>query len=219
MFKKLLNKIENKTKKETVPQEIKNDENNKIILTRNGDVFKMSILGHPTLHIFFEKVRELPQEDQDIILKLPLSILANSNQEVHAGNYIWITIDNSRYIIMSNRDTININQTKKLNDHIEERSVSLNKMTNEFTIYRAIHDKNNSTLEHKGFNTGDYGSIPSVFELSPKEAKEEFELLFNNLIHEEKICAELEGVIEIEKIKFIIDTRFNYVIANSQHRR
>ena len=218
MFEKLIDIIGYNKKKNKVPQEIKKDDNNEIILTKNGDVLKMSILGHPTTHLFFEEVNKLPQEDQRIILKLPLSILVNSSQQVNSGNYIWTTIENKKYIIMSNSDSIIINQSKELDDCIKERSLSIDMKTNGFIIYSATHDNNYSTQEHKSFNINNYEQISQFFELSPEEAKEECELLFNDLIHEEKILNELEGIIKIEDTKFIIDSRFSYLIPNSQHK-
>lgn len=81
MFRELINKIRNGKVEKNVPQEIKKEDDSKVILTKNGDVLKMSIIGTPSLHTFFEKTNELPEEDRKIVLKLPLSILANSNEQ------------------------------------------------------------------------------------------------------------------------------------------
>ena len=212
MFRELLNKFINSKKTRTVFQEINEDESN-IILTKNDDILKMSIIGRPSLHTFFKKVHELPEEEQKIILKLPLSILANSNQEVNPGNYIWTTNENNKYFIIYNKKTITINQTKKSSDIIEERSVTIDTRTNEFIVYRAIHDNDNSTMEHKTFNSNGYNSS-SEFVLSPEDAKRTLELLLDDLIYEEKVLTELDGVIEIENIKSIIDYYFNNTITN-----
>ena len=212
MFRELLNKFINSKKTRTVFQEINEDDSN-IILTKKDDILKMSIIGRPSLHTFFKKVHELPEEEQKIILKLPLSILANSNQEVNPGNYIWTTNENNKYFIIYNKKTITINQTKKSSDIIEERSVTIDTRTNEFIVYRAIHDNDNSTMEHKTFNSNGYNSS-SEFVLSPEDAKRTLELLLDDLIYEEKVLTELDGVIEIENIKSIIDYYFNNTITN-----
>lgn len=215
MLKELLNRIKYGKAPKTMPQEI-NKEESKVLLEKNGDVLKMSILGRPSIDMFFAKVRELPKEDKDIILKLPLSVLANSSDEVNPGDYIWTTINNNSYIIMSNKDTININQTKKLSDRFEDRSVTINKRTRTFTVYKATHDSNFSTIEHRKFDSGDYGFTPSDFTLSLEEAKEEYEVLFNDLIHEEKILKELEGTIDVNNLKTSIDEHFKQIIP--QHK-
>ena len=219
MFKELINRIRNGKVEKIVPQEVKKEDDSKIILTKNDDVLKMTIIGTPSLHTFFEKVNELPEEDRKIILKLPLGILANSNQQVNPGNYMWITIENREYIILSNKESININQTKKLADIIEERSVTIDLDTNAFTIYVAIHDSNYSTMDHKKFDCTNYGSMPSDFELSPIDAKKEYEILFDDLMYEEKVLAELEGAIEIRNIKAMLDNYFSYIISNYQGRK
>ena len=218
MFKELLNKIKKSKQREIVTKEIKNDENSEILLTNNGGILKMSILGNPSLDVFFEKVRELPKEEKDTILSLPLSILVNSKEQVHPGNYIWTTIINKRYIIISNKDMISINETKKLNDVIEERSVSIDNMSNAFSVYKAVHDSNYSTLEHKRFDSS-LSQNPSEFSLSPQEAKNEFELLFDDLIQEGNILNELKGVIEIDSIKDMIDNYFSYIKTDHQSKR
>ena len=217
MFKELLDRIRNSKQTKTVTQDIKKEDDSKIILTKNDDILKMSIIGRPSLHTFFKKVDELPEEEQNIILKLPLNILANSNQEVNPGNYLWTTIENIKYTIISNKKTISINQTKKLSDVIEEINFSIDTMTNAFTVYRAIHDNNYSTIEHKRFDSNG-NSLPSDLVLSPEEAKEELDLLFDDLIHQEKVLAELDGVIEIENLKTIIDNYFSNIISNSPRK-
>ena len=68
-------------------------------------------------------------------------------------------------------------------------------------------------MEHKTFNSNGYNSS-SEFVLSPEDAKRTLELLLDDLIYEEKVLTELDGVIEIENIKSIIDYYFNNTITN-----
>ena len=67
MFKELLDRIRNSKQTKTVTQDIKKEDDSKIILTKNDDILKMSIIGRPSLHTFFKKVDELPEGDQNII--------------------------------------------------------------------------------------------------------------------------------------------------------
>ena len=219
MLKELINKIRNGKLTKTVPQAINDeDDDNKIVFKKDDEVIRMTIVGHPTLHTFFEKVREFPEEAQKTMLKLPLSILANSDQEANPGNYIWTTIDNKKYIIMTNGKTININQLKKVDDKYEERDISIHRETNSFTVNKAFHDSNLSTLEHKSFNCLRYNETPSDFELSPEEAQKEIELLFDDLIHEEKLLKELEGVFDVEFITSSISKYIAYIVSNHKNK-
>ena len=220
MFEKLINRIRNGKVEKVVPQELqqetKKEDDSKVILTKNDDVLKMTIIGTPSLHTFFEKANELPEGDRKIVLQLPLGILANSNQQVNPGNYMWTTIEDRKYIILSNKESININQTKKVDDIFEERSLTIDLDTNTFTVYKAIHDSNYSTMEHKKFDCTNYGIEPSDFELSPIEAKKEYEVLFDDLMHEEKVLSELNGVFDVGNTKAMLDNYFSYIIANYQ---
>ena len=96
MFKELINRIRNGKVEKIVPQEVKKEDDSKIILTKNDDVLKMTIIGTPSLHTFFEKVNELYLSYKILFVdKYPrgnndsLNLKTCKNLINHSENYIY----------------------------------------------------------------------------------------------------------------------------------
>lgn len=209
-LKKMFNKEKSFIKFEDEIIEEPNNNGSIEISILEGSV-KMIINGSLNLRTFREKVYELDEKYQSVIMSLPLSIFYEYNDIIREGVYYFSVSDTRKSYFVNGKKEVVIDDQVLDNGNFEDIHFVFKRSTYDFSISKLIHDTKGSTESHKSFRSSNPRQ-EGPFSLPIDEAKESFYKLFSsfNLFENDE---------EITKLKEIISSYFDRYYSEETTRK